>query len=53
MDVIISVEKKNVGIQPSGVYMSLARAVADLSWGRMTGVAKKAFPVERFMVQHT
>jgi hypothetical protein len=53
MEVIVSVEKKNVGIQPSGVYMSLATTVADLSWGWRTGVANKAFSVERYMVQHT
>ncbi|ONM09810.1 hypothetical protein ZEAMMB73_Zm00001d034216 [Zea mays] len=29
--------------------MSLATAVADLSWGWRTGVAKKAFSVKRFM----
>lgn len=29
--------------------MSLATAVADLSWGWRTSVAKKAFSVERFM----
>ena len=35
------------------LHMSLATAVADLSWGWRTSVAKKAFSVERFMVQHT
>jgi hypothetical protein len=35
------------------LHMSLATAVADLSWGWRTSVAKKAFSVERFIVQHT
>jgi len=32
VEVIVSVEKKNVGIQPSGIYMSLERAVTGLTW---------------------
>jgi hypothetical protein len=29
---IVSVEKKNVGIQPSGIYMSPERALTGLTW---------------------